>query len=103
MRPFSQKKDNSTSMQLVGVPHAAFISVMFGLFLASFPMGMFVVFASDIGDDINYDLPLTHLELFSGTGLYLAPSLVSVGDAFVVLWLTYLVIFMICITKLARY
>ncbi|MCE2498772.1 MAG: CPBP family intramembrane metalloprotease [Nitrosopumilaceae archaeon] len=79
--------------QLLGVPHAALISVTFGLFLASFPMGAFVVFASGIGGDINYDLPLTHLDLFEGTGLHLAPSPVSVGDAFAVMWLGYLVAF----------
>jgi len=83
----------SLARQLLGVPHAALISVTFGLFLASFPMGAFVVFASGIGGDINYDLPLTHLDLFEGTGLHLAPSPVSVGDAFAVMWLGYLVAF----------
>ncbi len=83
----------SLARQLLGVPHAALISVTFGLFLASFPMGAFVVFASGIGGDINYDLPLTHLSLFEGTGLHLAPTPVSVGDAFVILWLGYLVAF----------
>lgn len=83
----------SLARQLLGVPHAALISVTFGLFLASFPMGTFVVFASGIGGDINYDLPLTHLSLFEGTGLHLAPTPVSVGDAFAILWLGYLVAF----------
>ncbi len=83
----------SLARQLLGVPHAALISVTFGLFLASFPMGAFVVFASGIGGDINYDLPLTHLSLFEGTGLHLAPAPVSVGDAFAILWLGYLVAF----------
>ena len=88
--------------QVLGVPHAAVLSVMFGLFLASFPMGMFVVFASDIGGDINYDLPLTHLGMFSETGLYLAPSLISVGDMFAFLWSSYLAVFMIATLGPAR-
>lgn len=103
MRPFFfQDKNTNILSQLVGVPHAAFLSVVFGLFLASFPMGVFVVFASDIGDEIHYDLPLTHLGLFSDTGLYLAPFPLSVGDAFVILWMTYLVIFMIGVLGPAR-
>ena len=79
--------------QVIGVPHAAILSVVFGLFLAAFPMGAFVVFASDIGGDINYELPLTHLDLFEGTELHRTPSPISVGDAFVVIWALYLVIF----------
>ena len=80
---------------LFGAPHAAVLSVVFGLFLASFPMGIFVVFSTDIGNEINYNLPITHTSLFENTSLYLAASPMTLGDAFVVLWVFYLVIFAI--------
>ena len=82
-------------LQALGIPFTAFLSVIFGLFLVSFPIGIFVVFESDIGGDINYEYPLTHLDLFSGTDLYQTPTDVSVGDVFVLLWTFYIVIFVI--------
>ena len=65
------------------------------LLLVSFPLGIFIVFQSEIGGDINYEYPLTHVELFEGTGMYQAPIDVSIGDAFVVLWSVHVVIFVI--------
>lgn len=69
--------------------------MIFGLFLVSFPIGLFVVFESEIGGDINYEYPFTHLALFDGTALYQATIDVSVGDVFVVLWTFYAIIFVI--------
>lgn len=87
---------NSTKvLQLLGIPFTALLSVIFGLFLMSFPIGIYVVFESDIGGDINYDYPITHLDLFTGTTLYQTPSDISIGDAFAVLWIFYVVIFVI--------
>ncbi len=83
--------------QALGVPFTALLSVIFGLLLVSFPIGIFVVFESEIGGDINYEYPLTHLELFIGTGMYQAPIDVSIGDVFVILWTFYLIIFVIAI------
>ena len=85
----------SVLVQIIGVPHAALLSVIFGLFLASFPMGAYVVFASDIGGEINYDFPLFHLEIFEGTDLYGIDAPFSLGDAFVVIWILYIIIFMV--------
>ena len=58
-------------------------------------MGLYVIFETEIGGDINYEFPLTHLDLFDGIEQH--PSLVdvSIGDAFVVLWVFYLGIFVI--------
>ena len=50
-----------------------------------------------LGGDINFEYPLTHLELFAGTEFYQVPLDVSIGDAFVVLWIFYLIIFVIAI------
>jgi len=49
----------------------------------SFPLGAFVMFHSEIGDDINFKFPLKQIELF------------SVGDAFIVLWCGYIIFFTI--------
>lgn len=73
------------------------LSVIFGLLLVSFPIGIYVVFESEIGGDINYEYPFTHLDLFDGTELYQASIDVSIGDVFVVLWAFYAVFFVIAI------
>ena len=85
------------SVQLIGIPFTALLSVVFGLLLVSFPVGIYVVFESDIGGDINYEYPLTDLRLFDGTILQQLLLGVSIGDAFVVLWMFYLVIFVIAV------
>lgn len=82
-------------LQSIGISFSALLSVLFGLFLISFPIGIYVVFESDVGDDINYEFPLTHLDLFVDTDFYQSPTDVSIGDAFAVLWAFYVVIFVI--------
>lgn len=62
--------------------------------LMSFPFGLFVVFNTDIGDDINFEYPLKDLELFKAIG-YLIPNDVEIGDVFIVLWSIYAVLFAI--------
>ena len=84
-------------LQLIGIPFTALLSIIFGLLLVSFPIGIYVVFETRIGGDINYEYPLTHLELFANTELYQKPIDISLGDAFVVLWVFYLVLFVIAI------
>jgi membrane protease YdiL (CAAX protease family) len=84
-------------IQSIGIPFTALLSVIFGLLLISFPIGLFVVFESNIGDDIYFDFPLTHLELFEGTALYQSPIDISIGDVFVILWSFYAVLFVISI------
>jgi len=84
-------------LQALGIPFTALLSVVFGLLLISFPIGIFVVFESEIGGDINYEYPLTHLELFEGTEMYQAPIDVSIGDVFVILWTFYVILFVIAV------
>ena len=88
-------QNSNKILQAFGIPYTALLSVIFGLFLISFPIGIYVVFESEIGGDINYEYPLTHLELFDGTVLYQTPIDVNIGDAFVVLWTFYVVLFVI--------
>ena len=84
-------------IQLLGIPFTALLSIIFGLLLISFPIGIYVVFESDIGDDIHYDYPITHLDIFSQTDFYQSPIDITLGDAFVILWMFYLIIFVIAL------
>ncbi len=90
-------QNSNKILQALGIPFTALLSVIFGLLLVSFPIGLFVVFESEIGGDINYEYPLTHLDIFYGTEMYRAQIDVSIGDAFVILWTFYVVIFVIAI------
>ena len=90
-------QNSNKIIQALGIPFTALLSVIFGLLLVSFPIGIFVVFESDIGGDINFDYPLTHLELFEGTELYQAPTDISIGDVFVILWSFYAILFVISV------
>jgi len=88
-------QNSNKVLQALGIPYTALLSIIFGLFVISFPIGIYVVFETEIGADINYEYPLTHLELFNGTALYQTSIDVSIGDAFVILWSFYVVLFVI--------
>ena len=90
-------QNHNKTLQLFGIPFTALLSIIFGLLLLSFPVGIYVVFESEIGGDINYDYPVTHLDIFDKTTIYQSQLDVSIGDVFVVLWMFYLVIFVIAI------
>ena len=63
----------------------------------SFPTGMYLVFNSGIGDDITHEYPMDSLSLFlAGIG-FEAPINFELGDGFVVIWCTFLIIFTIAI------
>jgi hypothetical protein len=81
-------------LQIIGIPHLALLSVIFGMMLVSFPFGVFVVFNTDIGDDINFQYPLNGLDVFEEIR-YLIPSDIEIGDVFIVLWSIYAVLFTI--------
>lgn len=82
--------------QLVGIPHSAFLSVVFGMMLASFPMGMFVVFHSSIGGDITSALPLGSLYEFQSMDIGVLSG-VELGDVFLILWSVYAILFAISV------
>jgi hypothetical protein len=62
------------------------------MLLLSFPLGTFIVFDSDIGDDINFEYPIGKIDLFAGLAI---PSDIVIGDVFVVLWAVYAILFAI--------
>ena len=90
-------QNSNKILQLFGIPFTALLSIIFALLLLSFPIGIYVVFESEIGGDINYDYPITHLDIFEKTSIYQSSLDISIGDVFVVLWMFYLVIFVIAI------
>ena len=64
------------------------------MMLLSFPFGVFVVFNTNIGDDINFQYPLNNLDIFKELG-YLTPFDIEIGDVFIVLWSIYAILFTI--------
>lgn len=64
------------------------------MMLLSFPFGVFVVFKTDIGNEINFQYPLNGLDIFKEVG-YLIPSFIEIGDVFIVIWSIYAIFFTI--------
>ena len=63
--------------------------------IISFPLGAYIVFNSDIGDDINADYPIENIDLFlAGIGLQF-PVQLELGDIFIVTWCMFLILFVI--------
>ena len=79
---------------MIGIPHLALLSVIFGMMLLSFPIGLFTVFNTDIGNDINFEYPLKDLDIFKTIG-YLIPDGIEIGDVFIILWSIYASLFAI--------
>jgi len=76
-------------LQGLAIPHTALISVIFCLMVLSFPTGAYLVFNSEIGDDITYKYPMDSLSLFlAGIG-FEVPVKFELGDGFVVIWCTF--------------
>ena len=84
-------------LQGLAIPHTALISVIFCLMVLSFPTGVYLVFNSEIGDDITYEYPMDSLSFFlAGIG-FEAPIEFELGDGFVVIWCIFLILFTIAI------
>ena len=70
----------------LALSHAALISVIFCLMILSFPIGAYLVFNSEIGDDITYEYPMDSFSLFlAGIG-FEVPITFELGDGFIVIW-----------------
>ena len=84
-------------LQGLAIPQAALISVIFCLMILSFPAGAYLVFNSEIGDDITYEYHMDGLSLFlAGIG-FDVPVKFELGDGFVVIWCTFLILFTVAI------
>jgi hypothetical protein len=63
------------------------------MMVLSFPAGAYLVFNSEIGDDITYKYPMDSLSLFlAGIGFEI-PVKFELGDGFVVIWCIFLILF----------
>ena len=84
-------------LQTIGIPYSALISIIFGLMIVSFPIGAYGVFNSEIGDNIDFGFPLEKFDLFiAGINMEI-PFEYQIGDAFVVVWCVFAVLFTIAI------
>ena len=87
----------SKNLQALGIPYAALLSVIFGMMIISFPIGAFMVFNSEIGDEINSDFPLRGFDFSIGGTSYAIHFEFELGDAFIVIWSTFIVLFSIAV------
>ncbi|MFB5610182.1 MAG: type II CAAX prenyl endopeptidase Rce1 family protein [Nitrosopumilaceae archaeon] len=83
------------ALQGLGIPYAALISIVFGMMVLSFPIGAFVVFNSNIGNEINFEYPLSGFNFFLGGIGFEVPIEFELGDAFIVIWILFLILFTI--------
>lgn len=83
------------ALQGLGIPYSALISIILGMMILSFPIGVFVVFNSDIGEKINFEYPINGFDFFLGGIGYEIPIEFELGDAFIVIWVLFLILFTI--------
>jgi len=80
-------------LQGLAIPHTALISVIFCLMVLSFPTGAYLIFNSEIGDNITHEYPMDSLSLFlAGVGFEI-PVQFELGDGFIVIWCIFLILF----------
>ncbi len=65
------------------------------MMILSFPLGAYVMFHSELGDDINFEFPLSEFDVFAGGIGFSIPIEFEIGDAFIVLWSMYIIFFTI--------
>jgi Type II CAAX prenyl endopeptidase Rce1-like len=79
----------------LSIPYSALISVIFGIMILSFPIGAYIVFNSNIGNDINFQYPINGFDFFLGGISYKLPVSFEIGDFFIIVWSIYLILFSI--------
>ena len=84
-------------LQTIGIPYSALVSIVFGLMIVSFPIGAYVVFHSEIGDNIDFGFPLEKFDIFiAGINMQI-PFEYQLGDAFIVTWCLFAILFTIAV------
>ena len=78
------------------IPYSALILIIFGLMIFSFPIGAFIMFNSEIGQEINFEFPLSGVGFF-GNFIDDIPFDIEIGDAFIVIWIIFIILFSISI------
>jgi hypothetical protein len=82
-------------IRALSIPYSAFISVIFGIMILSFPIGAYIVFNSNIGNNINFQYPTDGINFFIGGISYKLPVSFQVGDVFIIAWSIYVILFSI--------
>ncbi len=82
-------------IRVLSIPYSAFISVIFGIMILSFPIGAYIVFNSNIGNNINFQYPTDGINFFIGGISYKLPISFQVGDVFIIAWSIYVILFSI--------
>lgn len=82
-------------IRVLSIPYSAFISVIFGIMIISFPIGAYLVFDSNMGNTINFQYPLDGINFFVAGVSYKLPISFQLGDAFIIAWSIYVVLFAI--------
>ena len=80
-----------------GIPHSALISTILGMMAVSFPLGAYVVFDSNIGQNITFQVPASHIALFGAESYSVLPSFIELGDLFILLWSIYVAFFAVAL------
>jgi hypothetical protein len=83
-------------LQGLKIPYSALILIIFGLMIFSFPIGAFVMFNSEIGQEINFEFPLSGVGFF-GNFIDDIPFDIEIGDAFIVIWIIFIILFSISV------
>jgi len=63
--------------------------------ILAFPIGAYVVFNSNIGNEINFQYPLNGFNFFVAGISYKLPVSFEIGDCFILIWSIYLILFSI--------
>ncbi|MGI0061431.1 MAG: CPBP family intramembrane glutamic endopeptidase, partial [Nitrosotalea sp.] len=77
------------------IPYSGLLSVIFGVMILSFPIGLYVMYNSDVGKELNYQYPINGLDMFLGDIGYKIPISFEMGDAFIIAWTIFLILFTI--------
>jgi hypothetical protein len=77
------------------IPYSGLLSVVFGVMILSFPIGLYVMYNSDVGKEINYQYPINGFDMFLGGIGYKVPVSFEMGDVFVIAWTIFLILFTI--------
>jgi len=67
------------------------------MMLLSFPIGAYVVFNSDVGQEKNFEYPLDGLDVFLGGLSFKLPLKFEIGEGFILIWCIYIILFTIAV------
>jgi len=82
-------------IKVLAIPYSGLLSAILGIMILSFPIGLYVMYTSEIGKEINYQYPIKGLDLFLGGIGYKVPISFEMGDAFIIAWVIFLILFSI--------